>query len=80
MTPGGKVNSSPSYAARIRASMVVRKARSSGFSQVLVSIRCGAFANGASSGRRRSSGAVSACSFDQEFGDFGGAGVLIPVV
>ena len=63
MTPGGKVNSNALYAARIRASMAVRKARSSGYSQLLASIRCAAFANGASSGSCKSSGAVNACSF-----------------
>src|ERR1700722_17442214 len=36
MTPGGIVNSSPAYRARIWVTMAVRKARSCGFSQVLV--------------------------------------------
>src|ERR1035441_8281694 len=62
MTPGGRVNSSPAYRARIWASIAVRKARSCEFSQLLASIRCRAFANGDNAGRCRSSGAVSWCS------------------
>jgi hypothetical protein len=42
--------------------MAIRNARSSGLSHALVSIRRGALANGASSGRFRSSAAVSLCN------------------
>jgi hypothetical protein len=80
MTPGGRTNSIPAYRARIWASIAVRKARSCGPSQVFVSIRWRAFENGDRSGKVQVGGGGELVQLDQDLGDLGDAGVLVPVV
>ena len=80
MTPGGRVNSRLGVGVLHLGQHGGEEGPVAGVSQVFASIRWAALANGASSGRCRSSGAVSWCSLAQDLGDLGDAGVLVAVV